>query len=319
MNTGPSIREVLARPNLELAWGQVRANKGAPGVDEVTVKRWERNWQENLDRLSHMVRTNTYHPNRPRRFRVLKKDGTFRELSILTVSDRVLQRAVLNALSPAFEAVFLEGSCGYRPERGVATAVQKVVEAREAGYRYVFDADIEGCFENLDHALILQGLRQVVNNATLLRLVELWLEAGRNLKSQTSNLKAEGQKRKRGIPLGSVISPLLCNVALHPLDLALERSGRPWVRYADDFVVLARSLAQADGAWELVEAALAELHLELKLSKTWVTSFQKGFRFLGVVFEGDRYWYIKQGQRVEGRGKDVRPLWTWPPEEYGEW
>jgi len=105
---------------------------------------------------------------------------------------------------------------------------------------------------------------------------------------------------------------------LHRLDEALERTGQPWVRYADDFVVTTRTEADANGMWDMVEATLSQLRLQLRLSKTWVTSFERGFRFLGVVFEEDRYWYVKDGKHMEGRGLDVESLWTWPPEGYGD-
>lgn len=314
---GPSSRAALERQNLEQAWQQVRANRGAPGVDEVTIARWERNWQENLDRLSHLVRTNTYHPNRPRRFRIVKPDGGWRELSILTVSDRVLQRAVLNVMMPAFERLFLEGSYGYRPERGVAQAVDTVLRARDRGFLWVFDADIDNCFDSLDHDLILSELRQVVTNVTLLRLVELWLEAGRSPKTKP---KIDHEPRRKGVPLGAVISPLLCNVALHRLDAELERTGWPWARYADDFVVLTRSRAEGMEAWRLVEAALAELRLRLEPAKTWVRSFEQGFKFLGVTFKGDSYEFVHSGKRFVVHGRNVSVLSQHPPEGYGwEW
>jgi group II intron reverse transcriptase/maturase len=255
---------------------------------------------------------------------VVKKDGGWRELSILTVSDRVLQRAALNVMMPAFEQIFLEGSYGYRPQRNVAQAVEKVLEARDEGYRWVLDADIDSCFDNLDHSRIMGGVRQVVSNSTLLRLIELWLEAGRKPgpRKGDAEVGSEGEKgkqRKTGVPLGAVISPLLCNLALHQLDLALERAGWPWVRYADDFVVLTRTEAEALAAWDVVETALTVLQLQLEMGKTWVTSFDRGFKFLGVVFEGDGYWYVRQGQRIEGRGREVDVLSERPPEGYDQW
>lgn len=324
-NDGASIRMVLDRRNLEAAWEQVRRNRGAPGVDEVTVTRWERNWQENLDRLSHQVRTNTYRPNRPRRFRVVKPDGGWRELSILTVSDRVLQRAALNVLMPLFEADFLESSYGYRPNRNVAQAVERVLQARDRGFTWVLDADIEGCFDHLSHSLILSELRRRIENVTLLRVMALWLEAGaaRGLSARRRRKHGEGAPladdpgpAPRGIPLGAVISPLLCNLALHPLDTALERTGWPWVRYADDFVVLTRTEAEALEAWDYVEATLAGLHLQLNERKTWVTSFERGFKYLGVSFQDDTYSWVSGGKRFEVRGRNVSVLWQAPPPGY---
>jgi len=319
MNDGPSIRAVLERANLEQAWEQVRANKGAPGVDEVTVKRWERHWQENLDRLSYLVRTNTYHPNRPRRFRVLKKDGGWRELAILTVSDRVLQRATLNVLAPAFEQVFLQGSYGYRPERGVMQAVEHVLHARDHGQRWVFDADIDDCFNQLAHSVILSGVRQVVSNVTLLRLVELWLATGeRRGGSPVGETKSKRASKGVGIPLGAVISPLLCNIALHELDLTLHRAGWEFARYADDFVVFTRSDVESVRAWNDVERTLAGLGLRLEPSKTRVASFEQGFTFLGVTFKRDTYAFTYAGKRIEVRGRNVSVLWNHLPEGY-EW
>jgi len=314
MGSGPSIRAVLDRGNLELAWQQVRANKGAPGVDEVTLTRWERNWQENLDRLSHQVRTNTYRPNPPRRFQIVKKGGGWRELSILTVTDRVLQRASLNVLMPAFEPCFLNSSFGYRPERNVAQAAELVLHARDRGFLWVFDADIAGCFDHLDHAHLQRETRRVVENYTLLRLLELWLEAGRR---PPPRKRPTGPPPPRvGIPLGAVISPLLCNIALHPLDEVLERAGWAWARYADDFVVLTRNSAEAREAWQLVEATLADIGLQLETTKTRLATFEHGFTFLGVTFRGDTYSYVYNGKRVMVRGRNVSVLANQPPEGY---
>lgn len=321
----PTLRSVLERRALELAWQQVRANRGAPGVDEVTLARWERNWQENLDRLSHQVRTNTYRPNRPRRFRVLKPDGGWRELSILTVTDRVLQRAVLNALAPAFEQEFLQGSYGYRPGRGVMHAVERVLRERDRGFGWVLDADIRDCFDSLEHAVILEGLRRRVRHPLLLRLIELWLEAGAKRTPPPlvevrpgvwRRSALAGPAPRRGVPLGAVLSPLFCNLVLHQLDLALERAGRQWVRYADDFVVLTRTRAEAEQAWEEVEAALRGVGLELNLEKTRLASFAEGFTFLGVTFRGDTYSFVYEGKRFEVRGRNLSILWNFAPDPY---
>jgi group II intron reverse transcriptase/maturase len=314
MADAPTIRAVLDRRNLTLAWQQVRANRGAPGVDEVTLARWERHWEENLERLSHQVRTNTYQPNRPRRFRVLKRSGGWRELSILTVTDRVLQRAALNVLGPVFEPTFLESSYGYRPERGVPQAVERVLHERDRGRLWVLDADIDDCFDRLDHAVILEGMRQVVTNVMVLRLVGLWLEAG----AKRGPRKGQRKKHSVGIPLGAVISPLLCNVVLHQLDLALDRAGWSFARYADDFVVFAPSSTAAAIAWNEVEAALTGLGLKLEPGKTRVASFDQGFTFLGVTFRGDTYSYTYAGKRIEVHGRNVSILENNPPEGY-EW
>ena len=316
------IDQVLSWPNLQRAWQQVEANKGAPGVDAVTLRRWGRNWQTNLERLRQQVRANTYRPNRPRRFRVLKKDGAYRELSILTVTDRVLQRAVLNALDDVFERRFLNCSFGYRPNRSVANAVTAVIRHRERGQRWALDADIEKCFDNLDHALILHLIEPMVTDVMVRGLIAAWLNAGRlpivdrgsriDPKSEIHNRKSAGT----GVPLGAVISPLLCNVVLHEMDTALTQAGWTLVRYADDFVVLARDEEEAHAARADVETALADVCLRLNERKTRVTCFDWGFRFLGVDFIGDRYEYVCQKKRVVVEGPTTRILHNYRPEFY---
>lgn len=309
----PTIRHVLDRVNLERAWFQVRANKGAPGVDEVSVLRWERNWQANLDRLSHQVRTNTYKPSRTRRFRVLKKTGGYRELSILTVSDRVLQRAALNVLETWLEPMFLQGSYGYRPERSVAHVVQQTLQARDRGYAWVVDADIHDCFNQLPHALVVEQVNGWVSNPTLRRLIAQWLAL------DAKRGKKTGPARHMGIALGAVISPLLCNIALHPLDEALERGGWRWLRYADDFVVLARTPDEAWQAWDAVEKALGGLGLRLNLEKSRLTTFAEGFTFLGVTYKDDTYSFTYNGRQVTVKGRNVSVLWNQIPDGYRDW
>lgn len=330
------IDQILSRDNLQSAWQQVEANKGAPGVDAVTLKRWGRNWQTNLERLRQQVRTNTYRPNRPRRFKVLKKDGSYRELSILTVTDRVLQRAVLNVLDDVFERRFLNCSFGYRPNRSVANAVTAVIRHRERGRRWALDADIEKCFDNLDHELIIQLVEPAVDDVVVLRLIAAWLKAGRlriadrgsriaDRKSTTQDPRSEirdpksqiqNPKSAIGVPLGAVISPLLCNVVLHEMDVALTRAGWTLVRYADDFVALTRDEEEARAARADVEAALAGLRLWLNERKTRVTCFDWGFRFLGVDFVGDQYEYVCGQKRVVVTGPTTRILHNYRPEFY---
>lgn len=327
------LNAVLARPNLIDAWEQVRANKGAPGIDAVTLARWGRNWEANLDRARQQVRTNTYRPNRPKRFKVLKADGTFRTLSILTVTDRVLQRAVLNVLEPIFEDRFLNCSFGYRPRRSVANAITTVVRRRERGLRVVLDADIERCFDNLDHGLILELMRPLTPDAAVLNLMAAWLKAGAAPAGPADlaagepapaaiDLPDDGQGSKskagtrRGVPLGAVLSPLWCNVVLHELDAALTRAGWALVRYADDFVVQTRTEAEARQAAVETAAALRGLKLRLHPRKTCLTTFDAGFRFLGVDFKGDTYEYVSARKRIKVKGPTTRLLYDHRPEWY---
>ena len=217
------IRRALDWRNLVDAWGRVQETGGAAGSDGVSVRRWGRNWEERLVNLRRAVMANTYRPAPVERFTVPKRGGGVRHMTNLTVTDKVLQRAVLNVLDDLFEQVFLEGSYGYRPGRGVQDAVAAVIAHRDAGLTWVLDADIDECFDSLDHSLIEGFVRQTIEDPIVLRLIDLWLEQGKRRPGDV-----------RGIPLGGVISPLLCNVYLHRLDVGLHERGHAVVRYADD-------------------------------------------------------------------------------------
>lgn len=328
----PMIHQVLDPRNMKAAWLDVQANKGAPGVDEVTLARWGRNWEANLERLRRQVLTNTYRPNRPRRFKVLKPDGAYRELSILTVTDRVMQRAVLNVIEPVFEHRFLNCSFGYRPGRSVANAVTAVVRHRERGLAHVFDADVQDCFDSLDHSTILEHVRAAVNDPVVLALISRWLVVGakrdprasiRNPQSSTPRKAGRAFRDPQskihnpvGVPLGAVLSPLWCNVVLHQMDVDLTCAGWALARYADDFVVLAATEADALQAQAAAEASLSRLKLKLNPRKTRVTSFEQGLTFLGVEFRGDQYSYVRQNKRIVVQGGTTRILYRHPPQFY---
>jgi len=315
------IDQILNPKNMKAAWLDVQANKGAPGVDEVTLARWGRNWEANLERLRAQVRSNTYRPNRPRRFKVLKKDGAYRELSILTVSDRVLQRAVLNVLEPVFEHRFLNCSFAYRPGRSVANAVTMVVRCRERGLTWVFRADVQDCFESLDHAVIMERVREAVSDPVVLSLISRWLAVGakrdprstRNPKSATRTWQSQNPV---GVPLGAILSPLWCNVVLHQMDVDLTCAGWTLARYADDFVVLTAAEQQAYEAQAAAQASVEKLRLKLNPDKTRITSFEQGFCFLGVEFLGDQYSYVRQNKRIVVQGPTTRILYRQPLEFY---
>ena len=283
------LREtILARENMDAAWEQVRANKGAPGLDGVTVRRWARNWEANIERLRDQARRNIYKPNRPRRCTVRKKGGGVRELSMLTIADKVLQRAVLNVIEEMFDERFLKCSHGYRPRRSVATAVHQVLMHRDRGLRQVFDADIRACFDSLDHGVLMGLVQRVLRDHFTLNLMEMWLKAGRKCRSQAT-----------GVPLGAVLSPLWCNIYLHQLDARLSCTGWKVVRYADDFVIMTATDEQAREAQQIAEAILGSLKLVLAPEKTRIASFQEGFIYLGVSFYKDSYTYIWEEKRIQ--------------------
>jgi len=173
------IDQILDWHNLEDAWNDVRAGKGAAGVDRVSVKRWGRNWEERLVELRRAVMANTYRPAPLERYSVPKKSGGRRHLANLTVTDKVLQRAVLNVLDGVFDPLFLPCSYGYRKGRSAAGAVESICAHRDAGFTWVLDGDIDECFDSLDHGLLMRFVRQQVDHPIVLRLIESWLRVGR--------------------------------------------------------------------------------------------------------------------------------------------
>ncbi len=296
------IEQILAWPNMKDAWHDVQARRGAPGSDDVSVKRWGRNWEERLTNLRRAVMGNTYRPAPLERYSVPKKSGGRRHLTNLTVTDKVLQRAALNVLDDLFDPLFLPCSYGYRKGRSVADAVEMICAHRDDGFTWVFDADIDECFDSLDHGLLVEFVREKVGDPILLRLIKSWLRVGRRDPDVAT-----------GIPMGAIISPLLCNVYLHRLDTALVNDGWPVARYADDFVVLCRSEKQARIAWNATAAVLKSLKLRLEPRKTAVTTFDAGFDYLGVHFERDGYSYLWQGKRITVDGDFPDFLFAYGP------
>jgi CRISPR-associated protein Cas1 len=300
------IERILQLDNLRLAWEEVAEKHGAPGVDDVSITRWRRNWEERLVELRRSVRANTYRPRKPRVYTIPKRDGGQRRISILTVSDRVLQRAVLRVVDDVFDRTFLDCSFGYRAGRGVRSAIPVILAQRDAGRQWVLDADVDDCFGSLDHGLIVECFSQVIDDPLVLRLLRQWLAAGRM-----------SEKSKAGIPLGAVISPLLCNIVLHRLDQSLVQSGFAPVRYADDFCVFCASRAEAQAALELTDQTLTSLKLRLEPTKTAITHFERGFDFLGVHFEGDSYSFNCQQKRIQVQGGfDAELFYDYVPDGY---
>ena len=259
------------------AWRAVRRNRGAAGIDKVSIQMFEKNLEANLDRLMRELKRRTYEPLPARRVYIPKdaRGKKFRPLGIPAVRDRVAQEVLRRLLNPIFEAKFHDHSYGFRPGRSCHDAIEKVLELGKQGYRYVLDADISGCFDNLSHTAIMRELCEEVADGNILGLVEKFLRAG----------VMEGGKirpTRVGTPQGGVASPLLANIALNVLDRYLHDRGFRFVRYADDFVVLCRTEEEAKEALALVEHLLADrLGLSLNREKTKVTRFHEGFSFLG--------------------------------------
>lgn len=285
------LERMLALDALRWAWRRVRENDGAAGGDRVSLRRFALDLEANLLALADEVRSGVYRPGPPHHV-TIQDGGKARRLSILPVRDRVLQRAALDLIGPAADDQFLPGSFGYRPNLGVQDAVERLVELRQRGFGWVVDADIRDCFGSLPHDRLRDAVRHLLPGLepALFALIALWI-AGTPPHPGRS-------PRTCGVPLGSPIAPLLCNLYLHALDKGMEQRRFPLVRYADDFVVACKSAEHAERGLRAVEKVLAGLELAVQPRKTRITSFDEGFTFLGVTFEGTDYRYETDGKTV---------------------
>jgi group II intron reverse transcriptase/maturase len=273
-----AIDKVYNWRNLKLASRKVMANKGSGGIDGMSIKSWKIGEDAYLSTLQrHLIRKE--YRSKPVKRQYIDKPGSKkkRPLGIPTVTDRVCQQAVHNVLSPVFEAYFHDGSHGFREGRSTKTAARRIEELRRKGYRACVDIDIRSFFDMVDHEVLMKLVRRVVKDRRVLGLVRGWLSAG---------VMEEGTIRYQtsGTPQGGVISPLLSNIYLTPLDNMLERKGFSFVRYADDVLILCRTEEEARTALEEVRAELLRLKLELNEEKTKLVSFNDGFDFLGFHF-----------------------------------
>ena len=273
--------KVYDRSNLIMASEAVLGNRGASGVDHQTVEDFADNHREEIDRLVEDLRTRKYQPHAVKRVWIPKPGSTEqRPLGIPTVRDRVVQTALLNVLEPIFDITFAEHSYGFRKGRGCHHALERVEKLLNDGYTYVVDADLKGYFDTIPKDRLLGRVGERVSDRGILGLVEKFLDQGvmDGLKEFTP---------EKGTPQGAVISPLLANLYLNPLDHLLAESGLAMIRYADDFVVLCRSREEADRALVKIKQWVEENGLVLHPTKTKIVdSRTEGFDFLGYTFRG---------------------------------
>ncbi len=302
-----ALYDRIYRPDvLWEAWERVRANRGAAGVDQVTVAAVEEDYgvHRMLGELAADLRAGIYRPVPVRRMEIPKPDGRKRPLGIPTVRDRVCQQAAKIVLEPIFEADFLAVSFGFRPKRSATDALEAIRVAFPKGRVFVFEADIRDFFGSIDHDRLLSLVEARVSDRRVLKLLCLWLRAG----VLDQGVLAE---TVTGTPQGGVISPLLANIFLHAFDRAWAESGTgELVRYADDFVVLCTTRSQAEHAQQVATTILGGLGLELHPDKTRVVDLREGgegFDFLGCHLRARM-----SGRLWEKYGKRRYYLHRWP-------
>lgn len=310
------LERILDRDNLNRAYKRVKANKGAPGIDGMTVEATLPWLKEHREELLQSIREGKYKPQPVRRKEIPKPDGGVRKLGIPTVVDRIIQQATAQELTPIFEPQFYENSYGYRPGKSARMAIQKVKEYAEQGYKYAVEIDLSKYFDTLNHDLLMNMMREQVKDKRVIELVKRYLKSG---------VMENGMsvKTHEGSPQGGPLSPLLANIYLNKFDWEMSRRGVPVIRYADDIVLLCRSERAGQRLLESSRRILeGKLKLRMNVEKSKVVSVTaiRNFKFLGFALgRGKNGYFIrahakslkKAKQKLKGltsrnQGRNVR-------------
>ena len=285
------IDKVYSRKNLELAWEKVKKNGGGAGVDRVTIAKFEERKMEYLSVLHRKLREGSYCPHPVKRVNIPKSDGGQRKLGIPAIIDRVCQQALLQRMEPIFEPTFLNCNYGYRPGHSPHRAMRQVWQELQAGKVWVLDADLRQFFDTIEQDKLVDQIAEEISDGRILRLVQAILEAG---------VMENGYWRptETGVPQGGVASPLWSNIYLTPFDQAMTEAGFSLVRWADDFVVLCRTRAEAERALSFAGRYLQDnLGVTLHPQKTRVVHVKHGFEFLGYKVKRGKGFQLSASKR----------------------
>lgn len=293
------LEEVLSMNNLTSAWKQVRANKGAPGIDGVTIDEFPGRTRDHWKEILQSLLDDTYHPNPVKRVEIPKDLGGTRPLGIPTVLDRLIQQAIAQVLNPIFDPGFSESSFGFRPGRAAHDAVYKVRGYIRRGYRHAVDMDLAKFFDTVDHDVLMQRVARKVKDKRVLALIGKYLRAGALVNGRL-------QESRKGVPQGGPLSPLLANIILDDLDKELERRGLRFARYADDFVILVRSPRAGERVMRSIRRFLEKgLKLTVNEQKSSVATTDQ-ITFLGFAFtKGKVIWSEKSLAKFKHRVREL--------------
>ncbi len=277
------LQAALTTENLRRAFKRVRSNKGAAGVDGLDINQTSRHLASAWPGIHEQLLSGTYRPSPVRRVMIPKPDGGERELGIPTVTDRLIQQALLQVLQPILDPTFSEHSYGFRPGRRAQDAVLAAQAYVQSGLRVVVDVDLSKFFDRVNHDILIDRLRKRIEDAGVIRLVRAYLNSG---------IMDHGvvQSRDEGTPQGGPLSPLLANVMLDEVDKELERRGHRFARYADDANVYVRSMRTGERVMALLRRCYAKLHLLVNESKSAVASV------FGRKFLGYSLWVVRGGE-----------------------
>jgi RNA-directed DNA polymerase len=281
------IDKVWKKENLQSATKQVLRNGGGAGVDGQSCEQYRKKAPERLVRLQERIKNGTYTPPPVKRVWIPKLGNKeLRPLGIPTVEDRIVQTAVRNVIEPIFENIFAEHSYGFRPGRGAKDALRRVDQLLKAGRVWVLDADLKAYFDSIPQGKLTEAVAEHISDGALLELL------GKMLRQGVMEMGKDWKPTETGTPQGAVVSPLLANIYLNPLDHLMARSGKEMVRYADDFVVLCESQKEAEEVLERLRAWVEAAGLTLHPTKTRIVdaSQKGGFDFLGYHFERGHRW-----------------------------
>ena len=291
------LERILSRENMLKAWKRVKANKGAPGIDNMSVEDFPEYARNKWDSIRESLLAGIYQPSPVRRVEIPKATGGTRPLGIPTVLDRVIQQSIYQVLMPMFDPGFSESSYGFRPGRSAKDAVYQIREYIREGYRVAVDMDLSKFFDTVNHDVLMHRVARKVRDKRVLRLIGKYLRAGVMVNGRL-------QATRKGVPQGGPLSPLLANILLDDLDKELERRGHRFVRYADDFIILVKSQRAGERVMLSVQRFLErKLNLKVNQEKSQV-ALTNQTDFLGFTFKGTKIrWSEKAFQEFKRRVK----------------